>query len=216
METNRSVEDIAEDRVKEVWSQSENQVIAGIKKHLLGTYPGEIIQHFKKKVANLVGSYVKHLPSHVGDSERDDLSNIAHIELFETIKSWDPRRNEDIWPLAYSRIHGAMRDHIRYVTKSDPTRFQDWVNEAAHMYLSIEKAPQFENKVETGVQLAEAMKNLSDVERKVILLHIKKDKTFREIGEIVERSESQVSRIYAGAVQKLKKLLKAQKTLETE
>jgi RNA polymerase sigma factor (sigma-70 family) len=213
MSETRTTEDVADEKARELWAKAEDPVIASIKKHLLGTYPGEIMEHFQKKVNGLVGSYARHLPPHVGDAERDDLSNIANIELMETIKSWDPRKNEDIWPLAYSRIHGAMRDHIRYVTKSDPTRFQEWVSEAAYMYLSVEKAPQFESKVESGVQLAEAMRALTDIERKVVIWHIKKDKTFREIGEVVQRSESQVSRIYAGAVQKLKKMLKPKKSL---
>ena len=203
-----TVDKASDQKSDQVWQQIEGDVVSSIKKHLLNTYPGEIMQHFTKKMGQLVGSYAKYLPGHVADSERDDLANIANIELFETIKSWDPKKHDDIWPLAYSRIHGAMRDHIRYITKSDPTRFQDWVNEAAYMYLSIEKSPQFETKVENGVQLSEAMKTLSDVERKVILLHVKKDLTFKEIGDLIERSESQVSRIYAGAVQKLKRILK--------
>ena len=123
----------AEKRAENIWKQIEKTVIIAIKKHLLKNYPNEILQKYKTRLGYLVSKYVTHLPQHVAKSESDDLSNIARIELFETIKNWDPDKNKDIWPLAYSRITGAMKDLIRYITKSDPSRMYEWITNAAYL-----------------------------------------------------------------------------------
>ena len=129
------------------------------------------------------------------------------MEFFETIKAWDPCRNADVWPLAYSRINGAMRDHIRYVTKSDPSRFYEWVSDAAHLYLTVNQDNSFESKIESSDQLSRAMTRLSPRDKRVVMAYIKEDKTFAEIGEEFDISESHVSRVYKKAIEEIKKSL---------
>jgi RNA polymerase sigma factor (sigma-70 family) len=140
-------------------------------------------------------------------TEGDDIANVALIEFFETIKVWDPERNEDVWPLAYSRISGAMRDQIRYITKSSPTRLYNWVSDASSLYLTVEQDNSFETKIESGVVLNEAIKSLDRKEKFIIISRFKHDKTFKEIGEMIGISESQTTRIYKQVIQKLRKLI---------
>jgi RNA polymerase sigma factor (sigma-70 family) len=141
------------------------------------------------------------------NTEGDDIANVARIEFFETIKVWDPERNEDVWPLAYSRISGAMRDQIRYITKASPTRLYNWVTDASSLYLAVEQDNSFENKIESGVVLNEAMQKLDRKEKFIIISRFKHDKTFKEIGEAIGISESQTTRIYKQIIEKLRKLI---------
>lgn len=205
------MQSLAEKKAENIWKQIEKTVIVVIKKHLLKNYSNEVLQKYKSRLGYLVSKYVTHLPAHVAKSETDDLSNIARIELFETIKNWDPDKNKDIWPLAYSRITGAMKDHIRYITKSDPSRMYEWITSAAHLYLTVNRNQDFENKIDTGIQLRDAMKILSQTERKVVIGHSKHDRTFKEIGEEIKISESQIARIYKKAIGKLKKIVSPSK-----
>jgi hypothetical protein len=125
----------------------------------------------------------------------------------ETVKVWVPSRCPDIWPLARARIVGAMKDHIRFITRADPSRLYDWVTDAAYILMAIQDRADFENEIETGVQLQEAMKVLSMRERKIVLSHTKDDLTFKQIGELIGVSESQISRIYKKAIEKLRKVI---------
>lgn len=191
----------------ERFGENEVAIINAIKVCLLKKYSESILAHFQKKIDYLVNKYVRNLPSHVGVSESEDLQTIAILEFFETIKAWDPRRNADVWPLAYSRINGAMRDHIRYVTKSDPSRFYEWVSDAAHLYLTVNQDNSFESKIESSDQLSRAMARLSPRDKRVVMAYIKEDKTFAEIGEEFDISESHVSRVYKKAIEEIKKSL---------
>ena len=191
----------------ERFGENEVAIINAIKVCLLKKYSESILVHFQKKIDYLVNKYVRNLPSHVGVSESEDLQTIAILEFFETIKAWDPRRNADVWPLAYSRINGAMRDHIRYVMKSDPSRFYEWVSDAAHLYLTVNQDNSFESKIESSDQLSRAMTRLSPRDKRVVMAYIKEDKTFAEIGEEFDISESHVSRVYKKAIEEIKKSL---------
>ncbi|MFC1478639.1 sigma-70 family RNA polymerase sigma factor [Candidatus Margulisiibacteriota bacterium] len=192
---------------EKIWQKAEGDVIAAIKQYLIKAHPGEILKKYQSRIASVVAVYLRKLPSHVVTSEKDDLANVARIEFLEAIRSWDPRKRENPWPLALTRITGAMRDHIRYLTKADPSRLYDWVTSAAYMYMTVNSSGGFEHKIERGIQLSMAMKQLTEQERKIVVWHYKKDITFQDIGKKIGLSESQVSRIYNQAVKKLKKII---------
>lgn len=189
-----------------LWEEIEGPVLNRIKLGLMDSFFEGIFQFFSEKISKVVGGYMRSLPRHVSVSEGDDLQTVAQLELIETIKVWKPSEKAQIWTLAYTRIGGAMKDHIRYVTKSDPSRFYEWVTDAAHMLKSFSDAS-FEDKIETGYELAKAMECLTPRERKIVILHAEQDKTFKEISKEVDVSESQISRIYKKSVEKLKKEL---------
>lgn len=191
-----------------IWGKIRKGVITHLKVYLLKFYVNDIIAYFEVRILMIVRRYSKYLPSHVVDSEIDDLRTVAQLEFLETMKVWEPHINSNIWPLAQSRMIGAMKDHIRYITKSDPSRLYDWISDAAYMYQAVEKDNNnFEKKFETGDQLGHAMEALSARERQVVLSHAKDDLTFKNIGEVIGVSESQASRIYKQSIVKLKKQL---------
>lgn len=195
------------EKVEEVWVKIGKKVLNNIKIHLLKYYVPDIFAFYNPKIVSVVRRYARYLPAHVAQSETDDLTTLAKLEFLETLKVWSPDRSQDIWPLAQARIIGAMKDHIRYITKSDPTRFYDWIADAGHMYLMVNDRADFECGVDNGIQLNEAMKVLTYRERRIVLFHAREDLTFKDIGERVGVSESQISRIYKKSIEKLKKAL---------
>ena len=192
-------------QVTSEWEKIGDNVLNVIKAHVLKTYVEEMLYHYSAKLDFLVKRYARSLPPHVAESETDDLFTISKLEFIETVKAWSPLRSTDIWPLAQARIYGAMKDHIRYISKSDPSRFYDWVTEAAYVYMAAEQRADFETEIETGMQLTQAMKVLTDREKQVVVAHTKQDLTFKQIGDALKISESQISRIYKKALEKVQK-----------
>jgi RNA polymerase sigma factor (sigma-70 family) len=194
--------------VKSTWFDIRENVLNNLKVHLLQRYVADIIHLFSPKINMIVNKYSRHLPSYVASSEVDDLSTIAQLEFLETVKVWIPEHDKkNIWPLAQMRIVGAMKDHVRFITKTDPSRLYDWVADAAYMVMTVNKRADFTDKIETGDELSRAMDILNDRERRIVVMHTKNDLTFKTIGLQLGVSESQISRIYKAAIAKLKKEL---------
>lgn len=193
--------------IQDLWEKIELPVLNQLKVYLLSKHVNEVLIRFQPQVEVIVRRYARHLPYYVVDSEIDDLKAVAQLEFLETIKVWVPSRCPDIWPLARARIVGAMKDHIRFITRSDPSRLYDWVTDAAYVLMAVQDRADFEHEIETGVQLQEAMKALSLRERKIVLAHTKDDLTFKQIGDLIGVSESQISRIYKKSLEKLRKVI---------
>jgi RNA polymerase sigma factor (sigma-70 family) len=191
-------------RGEEIWEEIKSKVLNNIKVYLLRKHVDKILGFNSTKINLLIRRYSRRLPYYVADGERDDLSTVANLELLETLKTWNPEKCADVWPLAQVRILGAMRDHIRHITRSDPSRFYEWVTDAAYLYQAVNDRADFEYDIETGDQLNQAMKVLTRRERKIVIDHTKEDLTFKTIGEKIGVSESQVSRIYKAAINKVR------------
>ena len=189
------------------WDQIKADVDSDIKNHLLNNYANQVLNKYEPKIKSLVNKYLYKLPYHVSNMEGDDLANIARIAFLESIKRWSFDYSDDVWPLAYSRITGAMKDHLRYLTKASPERLYDWITDAAYLYLEIESEDSFETKVESGIILNNALKELSDRERAIIFSRFKDDHTFKDIGDQIGLSESQITRIYKSSISKLRKII---------
>lgn len=193
---------------EEFYYQKQTEIAKDIVSYIVFKYDKNLFESFDYKLNRLVQNYLRKLPGFIKSSDQDDLMNIARLEFLQTLRLWDPVENSVVWPFAYSRVNGAMRDHIRFLTKADPTRVYNWVSDAAYMYLSINKNQnEFSGKVEDRVTLLHALESLNDLEKKVVKLKSMDDLTLVEIGKRVSLSESQVSRIYRNAVEKLKKIL---------
>jgi len=182
-----------------------------IKQHFIKNYANQTLNKYEPKIKSLVNKYLYNLPYHVSSMEGDDLGSIARISFIETIKRWSYDINKDIWPLAYSRITGAMKDHLRYLTKASPERLYDWITDAAYLFLSIEADNSFEEKIENGITLNHALEELSEREKSIIFSRFHADKTFKEIGDQIGLSESQITRIYKSTIGKLRNILKEKK-----
>ncbi len=197
-------------KIEDLWGKMNTAVLNTAKIYLLQNHIAAILAFFNPKLQMIVIRYARHLPNFVVDSEIDDLKTIAQLELIETLKIWNPLLNDSIWPLAQMRIVGAMKDHIRFITKSDPARLYEWMADAAYIYETVNSNANFEHKYETGDELSKVMSVLDMRERKIVIAHTQSDLTFKVIGERMGVSESQISRIYKKAVEKMKKELKKQ------
>ena len=176
--TFKSTKNSAKKTIEAEWDSIKDPIINTIKVHYLNLYSAQLLTTFEKKINFLTNKYKRYLPIHISIAEGDDLLTIAQIELIETFKAWDPEKSENLWPLAYSRINGAMKDHIRYITKTDPSRFYDWVIEAAHLYSSINDSTAIRSNIENGADLSKALKHLTKREQLIVTMHINKDLTF--------------------------------------
>ena len=194
--------------IDEIWAMQHTTILNTIKIHYLNHHIEAFILAYEQPVGFLINKYKRHLPQHISYLEGDDLTTIAQLELIETFKAWRPEKNPDLWPLAYTRINGAMKDHIRYISKSDPTRFYDWVTDAAHLYLAINNDNSHESKIENSTMLESAMTQLKEKEKHIVKLYVNDDLTFSEISKRIQLSESQVSRIYKTALKKITAILK--------
>ncbi len=193
--------------IEELWKKIKSGIYNYVKVHYLSHHIDSLLNTFEEKLNFLTFKYKNYLPNHVALVEGDDLKTIAQLELIETFKAWDPTKNKDLWPLAYTRVNGAMKDHIRYISKSDPTRFYDWVSDAANLYLAVSNDNSYEETIENNTELDRALDSLSEKEQKVVILYLNKDLTFKQISEKIDLSESQVSRIYKESVKKIKEIL---------
>tara|TARA_A100001015_G_scaffold22087_1_gene25048 strand:+ start:10923 stop:11525 length:603 start_codon:yes stop_codon:yes gene_type:complete len=193
--------------VDKLWDKIGIKIVNFLKVFLIENHVVDIMKHFSRRLIGVVRGYCRHLPLHVIESEGDDLKTISQLELLETIKVWDSINNEDVWPLAQARIVGAMRDHIRYLTRTDPTRVYDWILDSASDYMSAKKETHYVDTIDNDDQLDQALAVLSDKERRVVLSHAKQDLTFKVIGEQLKLSESQASRIYKQAIVKMRKVM---------
>lgn len=189
-------------------TELKEEIVDDLLDYLCFHYSDVLFQVFHQKINMLVQNYARKLPRYIKTSEIDDLSSIARMEFIQTIRSWHPMSNPVVWPFAYSRINGAMRDHIRYLTKADPSRLFNWINDAAYMYLAINNNKgEFSGQVEDGIVLKQAMAALTEQEQKIVTLKSIQDMTLVDIGKQINLSESQVSRIYNAALAKLKKII---------
>lgn len=184
-----------------IWRDQNIAVANRIKILLLKHYSPIMLDNFKKRLGQVLNKYLRHLPLHVSQSEMDDLKTVVSIEFFESIKVWNPFHHPTLWPLAYQRINGAMRDHIRFVTRSDPSRFYEWVNTAANMYIALQKNNTFSDQVDNKEDLKAILSILSTRDQEIVIQHTVHDKTFKQIGDMIKLSESQVSRIYKKSIQ---------------
>ena len=194
--------------IEKIWKKIGLKIINLVKVFLIDNHVVDIMKHFSGRLMGVVRGYCRNIPLHVIESEGDDLKLISQLELLETIKVWDSVNNEDVWPLAQARIVGAMRDHMRYLTRTDPSRVYDWILDSASDYLSSKNQLNHVDDIDNDDELNRALSVLSDKERQIVLFHAKMDLTFKDIGKKINLSESQASRIYKKAIDKMRKVMK--------
>ncbi len=195
--------------ITNLWNKIGLTVVNYVKVIVLENHLEAVNEFFAERLKIIIRRYSRTLPIYVLDTEGDDLVSVAQLELIESIKSWDPIHNEEVWPLAQMRMLGAMRDHIRYLSKADPSRVYEWVNDQASNYISSKTPTDHAATFAMQDEIKQAMKELDDRERFIIYAHVKLDLTFKVIGERINLSESQVSRVYKKSITTLKKIIKA-------
>lgn len=185
--------------------EMEDKIISVIRRHFM-KYSDEVLDKYKNQIDSTVKWYINNLPTAVARREAEDLTSEAKMAFIDTLKSWDPRKG-DLWPFVSIRLKGAMQDYLRKRGTDPVTGIYEWVTQAANVYLAFNKEVAVTETTELATQIDSVLKDIDENERKVIVGYYQDDKTFKEIGEEIGLSESQVSRICKTATLKLKKLL---------
>lgn len=184
----------------------EDRIMALIREEFL-KHSAETLEKYQRQIEATVRWYVSTLPRHIAKHEADDLESEAKIAFVECLKTWDPRKGE-LWTYVSVRLKGSMQDYLRKRGGDPVAGLYEYITSAAGVYMAFNKKEIAHEEVDKLIHLESAMKDFSEKEQAVIEGYYKKDLTFREIGEDIGLSESQVSRICKDATVKLKKLLK--------
>lgn len=187
--------------------QIEDRIIKVIRDRFL-KYADEVVEKYQAQITNTVNWYVSTLPPHIRKSEAEDLAQEAKIAFIDALKTWDPRRGE-LWTYVQLRLKGSMQDYLRKKKMDQVSGMYEWINSAAHVYMAFNREAVIQDQADDIINVDVALKDLSDKEREVVNEYYKKDKTFKEIGDEVGLSESQVSRICNEATRKMKKAVKS-------
>jgi RNA polymerase sigma factor (sigma-70 family) len=101
-----------------------------------------------------------------------------------------------------------MQDYLRKRGTDPVAGLYEWVTSAANVYMAFNRKSIVHEEVDKLLHVETAMKDFSDKEKSVIEGYYQKDQTFKEIGQQIGLSESQVSRICKDATLKLRKNLR--------
>jgi len=170
-------------------------------------YSEEVLGKYKDQITSTVRYYVSTLPSHIKSSEADDLASEAKIAFVEALKTWDPRKGE-LWTYVSIRLKGSMQDYLRKKKMDQVSGMYEWINSAAYTYLAFNKEAIVSDHSDDIMNIDTAMRVLEEKEKIVVEQYYKKDKTFKQIGDEIGLSESQVSRICKEATTKMRKAVK--------
>lgn len=180
--------------------------IVSILRHKFLQFSNEVLDKYKYQIDSTVKWYINSLPYNVAKNEAEDLISEAKLAFIDALKTWDPRKG-DLWPYISIRLRGSMQDYLRKRGSDPVTGIYEWVTQAANVYLAFNKELAHSETTDESTQIDSMMKFLNANEQKVITEYYQNDKTFKEIGQEINLSESQVSRICKAATHKLKRLL---------
>lgn len=184
---------------------TEDKIVAILRQKFLH-FSNEVIDKYKYQIDSTVKWYINNLPYNVAKNEAEDLVSEAKLAFIDALKTWDPRKG-DLWPYVSIRLRGSMQDYLRKRGSDPVTGIYEWVTQAANVYLAFNKELAHSETTDESTQIDSMMKFLTANEQTVITEYYQNDKTFKEIGQEINLSESQVSRICKAATQKLKRLL---------
>jgi len=185
----------------------EDRIVRVIRGEFL-KHSEEVLEKHKNQISSTVNWYISTLPRHIKSSEADDLASEAKIAFVDALKTWDPRKGE-LWSYVSLRLKGSMQDYLRRKKMDQISGMYEWINSAAYVYMAFNREAIVSDQVDDLLHVDSALKVLTDKEKIVVEKYYKNDKTFKEIGEEIGLSESQVSRICKEATRKMRKEIKS-------
>lgn len=189
----------------------EDRILSIMREEFL-KHSDETLAKYQSQIESTVKWYVSTLPRHIASSEANDLEQEAKIAFVECLKTWDPRVGE-LWPYVSMRLKGSMQDYLRKRGSDPVAGLYEWITSAANVYMAFNDKSVVHEEVDKLCHIDSAVKILDDKEKQVIEGYYKKDKTFKEIGQDIGLSESQVSRICKEATVKLRIALRNEEDL---
>lgn len=189
----------------------EDRIVAILRQEFL-KLSSETLEKYEAQIKSTVRWYVSSLPRHIAGFEADDLESEAKLAFIDCLKTWDPRKGA-LWSYVSVRLKGAMQDYLRKRGSDPVAGIYEHIVSAANVYMAFNKKSIAHEEVDKLLHLDSIMKDFDDKAQAVIEGYYKKDKTFKEIGEEIGLSESQVSRICKDATKKLRSLLRGEAAL---
>lgn len=184
----------------------EDRIVSLLREEYL-KYSQETLEKYEPQIKASVRWYVSSLPRHIAGSEADDLESEAKIAFMDCLKTWDPRKGE-LWPYVSVRLKGSMQDYLRKRGNDPVAGLYEYITSAANVYMAFNRKEIAHEEIDKSMNFESVMQDFSDKEKAVIEGYYRNDKTFKEIGDEINLSESQVSRICKEATVKLKHLLR--------
>ncbi|MCL2726051.1 MAG: sigma-70 family RNA polymerase sigma factor [Polyangiaceae bacterium] len=128
--------------------------------------------------------------------EKCDLIQVGCVALIEATRTW--LRRSRFVTYAYRIIEGEMIDFASHRDTRPPENVYPW-----DLAVAIGRDVPPEVTTESLSRASESFASLDDIERDVVFLRLMDGVTFSEIARLVDRSVTDVRRIYSRAVFKL-------------
>ena len=181
-----------------------------------GVTRNRLISEYLPFVKRIVHRMAVHLPTHV---DVEDLIHAGVIGLIQSIDRYDPTRDNTLATFAMFRIRGAVLSELRsrdILSRSNRKKVremqQTWIHLEQKLGREVEDWEDQDALLSIRAQeikaaLAKAIDELSENEKTVISLYYVDELTMKEIGEVMDLTESRISQIHSGAIIHLRKKL---------
>lgn len=187
--------------------------------HAARATPGQVIDHLHL-VHRVVRRMARRLPRCVS---ADDLVSAGTLGLMDALTRYDTGRAASFAPYAEIRIRGAILDHLRamdWLPRSARATVKAGDSDAAIVSVEDVREDGFDTfattlplpssaieRAERKEQLARAIGRLSQRDREILALYYVEDLTLKQIGEVLNVTESRVCQLHGAAVTRLRRQL---------
>ncbi len=129
----------------------------------------------------------------------EDLTSQTFFKALRTIKSVDPLRPFGSW--LYKIAHNSVLDY--YKTRH-PTAD---IDEAQHVSSGAASVADELHDANEATKIKKQLENLAPVERDIVMMRIWQELSYREISEILNKTEAACKMIYSRALKKLRDMV---------
>lgn len=131
-------------------------------------------------------------------NEAEDMTQVIFTKIWKAIASWETSHTS---PLAFffTIARNTLIDHFRKNNHREIVSDEIVIEHTKS--ISIE-----DNADDSKDQILEAVRNLSEDQQEVIKLYYTNDLTYKEIAEIVSKSEDTIRQIHSRAIKKLREI----------
>ena len=129
----------------------------------------------------------------------EDLTSQTFFKALRTIQSVDSNRPFSSW--LYKIAHNTIIDHFK---TRKPTVD---IEEAQHVSMDDIGAPEMIDTAQEVERLKKHLAHLAPIERDIIMMRIWQELSYREISEILDKTEASLKMMYSRAMKKLKSMI---------
>ena len=144
----------------------------------------------------------------VSRSEAEDLTELVFLRAWEKRRSYSKQKGNSFNSWVFRIAHNAVVDHYRTKTKTETCELSEEIPESR---VAADPVANLENKFEQQ-SLILALRELPQLQQQVVILKFVNGFENEEISEVVEKSVGAVRVIQFRALNRLKDLLKTEKT----